>query len=55
MSTISRLLEIIGLFCRISSLYKGSFAKETYYFISCVAAAFHFRNPIHPCPQLVGS
>jgi len=29
-ATISRLLKIIGLFCRISSLLKGSFAKETY-------------------------
>jgi len=29
---ISRLLTIIGLFCRISSLLKGSFAKETYNF-----------------------
>jgi hypothetical protein len=28
--TISRLLTIIGLFCRISSLLWGSFAKETY-------------------------
>jgi len=27
---MSRLLEIIGLFCRISSLLLGSFAKETY-------------------------
>jgi len=31
-ATISRLLKIIGLFCRISSLLLGSFAKETYYF-----------------------
>ena len=29
-ATVSRLLEIIGLFCRISSLLYGSFAKETY-------------------------
>jgi len=29
-ATISRLLKIIGLFCRISSLLQGSFAKETY-------------------------
>ena len=29
MATISRLLKIIGLFCRISSLLQGSFAKET--------------------------
>jgi len=31
-ATISRLLEIIGLFCRISSSLQGSFAKETYNF-----------------------
>ena len=29
---ISRLLKIIGLFCRISSLLQGSFAKENYDF-----------------------
>ena len=29
-ATISSLLKIIGLFCRISSLLQGSFAKETY-------------------------
>ena len=28
--TIRRLLKIIGLFCRISSLLQGSFAKETF-------------------------
>jgi len=32
MATISRLLKITGLFCRISSLLQGSFAKETYHF-----------------------
>ena len=31
-ATISRLLKIIGLFCKISSLLKGSFAKETCHF-----------------------
>ena len=31
-ATISRLIKIIGLFCRISSLLQGSFAKETYNF-----------------------
>jgi len=30
--SISRLLKITGLFCRISSLSYGSFAKETYHF-----------------------
>jgi len=42
-ATISRLLKIIGLFGRISSLFKGSFAKETY----------HFKEPTnrsHPIP-----
>jgi len=31
-ATISRLLKITGLFCRVSSLLYGSFAKETYTF-----------------------
>jgi len=31
-ATISRLLKIISLFCRISSLLQGSFAKETFNF-----------------------
>jgi len=31
-ATVSRLLKNIGLFCRISSLLQGSFAKETYDF-----------------------
>ena len=29
MATISRLLQILGLFCRIPSVLQGSFAKET--------------------------
>jgi len=29
-ATISRLLKIVDLFCRISSLLQVSFAKETY-------------------------
>ena len=28
--TMSRLLKVIGLLCRISSVVQGSFAKETY-------------------------
>ena len=32
-ATTSRLLKIIGLFCRISSPLEGSFAKETYNFM----------------------
>jgi len=41
-ATTSRLLKIIGLFCRISSLLWGSFAKETYDFkepTNCSAVA----------------
>ena len=40
-ASISRLLEIIGLFCRISSLVQGSFAKE-----ACNFKRIHTRN--HP-------
>jgi len=29
-ATVSRIDEMIGLFCRMQSLLKGSFAKETY-------------------------
>ena len=39
MATISRLLKIIGLFCRISSVLLGSFAKET-----C-----NFKQPTNRC------
>jgi len=45
-ATISRLLEIIRLFCRIPSLVCGSFAKETY----------DFKEPpnrSHPIPSLI--
>ena len=37
MATISRLLKITGLFCRISSVLWGSFAKKTY----------NFKEPTH--------
>jgi len=40
-ATISTLLQIIGLFCRILSLLWGSFAKETYNFKE-------FTNHSHP-------
>ena len=43
-ATISRLLKITGLFCRILSLVQGSFAKETY----------NFKEPTnrsHPVPE----
>ena len=41
-ATISRLLKTIGLFCRISSLLQGSFAKKTYNF----EASTHRSHPI---------
>ena len=50
-TTISRLLKIIGLFCRISSLLYGSFAKETYDFKEPTTRS----NPISLSPApLVG-
>jgi len=44
-ATISRLLKILGLFCRISSFLQGSFAKETYNF----KAPTHRSHPIPIC------
>ena len=44
-ATISRLLKITGLFCRISSLLEVSFTKETY----------NFKEPInrrHPIDDI---
>jgi len=43
--TTSRLLKIIGLFCRISSLLKGSFAKETYNFKESTKRSHPIRAP----------
>jgi len=42
---ISRLLKIIRLFCRISSLLQGSFAKETH----------HFKEPANRSHPIVNS
>jgi len=42
-ATISRLLKIIGLFCRILSLLYGSFAKETYN----IKEPTNLSHPIH--------
>ena len=41
-ATSSRLLKIIGLLCRISSLLQGSFAKETY----------NFKEPTNRSPPI---
>ena len=42
-TSISRLLKIIGLYCSISSLLYGSFAKET----------FDFKEPINRSHPIV--
>ena len=47
-ATISRLLKNIGLFCRISSLLQGSFAKETYNF----KEPTHRSHPIQTCANM---
>jgi len=61
-ATCSRLLEMIGLFCRISSLLLGSFAKETYNFkeptnrshhIATWKRLVHLIKYIHACTYLV--
>ena len=44
---ISRLLKIIGLFCRIQSLLQGSFAKETYDFKEPTIRSHPIRNFIY--------
>ena len=45
-ATVSRIDKIIGLFCRISSLLKDSFAKETYKLIDPT-------NRSHPIPHFL--
>jgi len=40
-ATVSRIDKIIVLFCRISSLLLGSFAKETYYLIDPTNRSHH--------------
>jgi len=45
-ATVSRLLKIIGLLCRISSLLKGSFSKETNNrSLLIVATSYHDGRP----------
>ena len=48
-ATISRLLKIIGLLCRISSLLQVSFAKESYNF----KEPTHRSHPISICDVFV--
>ena len=47
--TISRLLKIIGLFCRISSLLQGSFATETYNFKEPTNRSHPIRTYVYIC------
>jgi len=47
-ATVSRIDKIMGLFCRISSLLQGSFAKENYDLIDPT-------NPSHPIARAAGS
>jgi len=66
-ATISRLLKIIGLFCRVWSLLQGSFAKETQNFkepthlsfpISRIRHPMGLRHPVvyvYECSVLYGS
>ena len=51
-ATISRLLKIIGLFCRISSLLQGSFAKETYNFKASTNRSHRIHICTHTCTYL---
>jgi len=48
-ATISRLLKIIGLFCRILSLVYGSFAKETYNFKEPTNRSHPIYTYMHVC------
>ena len=45
-ATVSRIDKIIGLFCRIASVFQGSFAKETYNFMDPTSQS-------HPIPNLL--
>jgi len=47
-ATIGRLLKIIGRFCRISSLFKGSFAKETYNFKEPTSRSRPISDCVYP-------
>ena len=48
-ATIGRLLQIIGLFCRILSLLEGSFAKETYNFQEPTNRSHHIVDMCVDC------
>ena len=48
-ATISRFLKMIGLFCKISSLLWGSFAKETYNFKEPTNRSHPITDVRHQC------
>ena len=50
-AVVSRIDKIIGLFCRISSVFQGTFAKETYNFIDPTNQS----HPIFDNASLCGS
>jgi len=50
MAIVSRLLKITGLFCRISTVLQGSFAKETCNF----KGPTNRSHPIAACQRQVG-
>jgi len=52
-ATISRLLKVICLFCRISSLLQGSFAKETYIVRSLLIVATPYVNDSFFCDTIL--
>ena len=51
-ATISRLLKMIGLFCRISSLLYCSFATETYDFKEPTNRSHPIPTYVHPYMQM---
>ena len=48
-ATVSRIDSIIGLFCRISSLLQGSFAKETYDLIDPTNQSHSISSQFESC------
>jgi len=52
-ASISRLLEIIGFFCRILTLLWGSFAKETHDFGSLLIVATPYHGAYIICTIIV--
>jgi len=51
-ATISRLLKITGLFCRLQYLFKGSFAKEPYHFKEPTNRSFPIPYSLYLCSNM---